>query len=114
VPDPLTHPQEGTPDLDAPDAAANDNLLLASDVSAIRNWLAAKVATHLQVEPGEIDVTAPLRDFGLDSIAVFNVTGELAERLGRNLTSTLLWDFPTIDALARHLADPAESRDESS
>lgn len=114
MPHPLTNPLERTPVLGAPDAAANDNEQLTADVSAIRNWLAAKVAAHLQVELGEIDVTSPLRDFGLDSIAVFNVTGELAERLGRNLTATLLWDFPTIDELARHLADPAESREESS
>jgi acyl carrier protein len=94
------------------DSSANEPL--SAEAAAIRDWLAAKVAAQLQVEPGEVDVTSPLRDYGLDSIAVFNVTGELAERLGRNLTATLLWDFPTIDALARHLAETAEARDESS
>lgn len=101
--------------MSVPDALDNSaNEPLSANASAIRDWLAAKVAAQLQIEPGEVDVTSPLRDYGLDSIAVFNVTGELAERLGRDLTATLLWDFPTIDALARHLAEPDKSPDESS
>jgi acyl carrier protein len=110
VPDPITNSQEGT----ALEITTNDTLQLGAESTAIRNWLVAKVAAHLQVEPGEIDATSPLQDFGLDSIAVFNVTGELAEWLGRNLTATLLWDFPTIEALSRHLAEPVASRSESS
>jgi acyl carrier protein len=70
----------------------------------IRNWIKTKLAAELQVEPVVIDVTQPFTSFGIDSIAIFTLTGDLAEWLGRDLRATLLWEFPNIESLAEHLA----------
>ncbi len=77
---------------------------LASD-GEIRAWLAGRLARHLAVEPREIDVERPFADFGLDSRAILALSGELADRLATELPPTLLWDHPTIAAVARHLGD---------
>ncbi len=53
---------------------------------------------------GRIDRTAPFSSFGLDSVALVELSGELSAFLGRGLAPTLLYDFPTIDRLSRHLA----------
>jgi acyl carrier protein len=60
----------------------------------------------LDIERAEIDIGAPFSAFGLDSLKAVSLAGELETWLGRSLPPTLLWDYPTIDALATHLATP--------
>jgi len=71
--------------------------------SEIIDWIAVRVANELSIAPGEVDLNQDLTTFGLDSIAVFTLTGDLAEWLDRDLRATLLWEFPTIQLLAQHL-----------
>lgn len=73
----------------------------------IQDWITTKLAGELQVEPSSIDVNQPFVGFGIDSIAIFTLTGDLAEWLGHDLRATLLWEFPNIAALSRHLAQEA-------
>ena len=87
------------------------------DATALASWIAAKVAGPLGVEPSEVDVRAPFASFGLGSLRAVELAGELEEWLGRPLAATLLYEHPTIEALARHLAGvtvvagtPGESR----
>jgi acyl carrier protein len=63
-----------------------------------------KLAGELQVEPQSIDASQPFTAYGVDSIAVFTMTGDLAEWLDRDLPATLLWEYPTIEELSRHLS----------
>ncbi len=72
---------------------------------AIQAWIVWKIAEQLRVEEGEIDVRSSLMSFGLDSIAMFTLTGDLADQLGCDLPANLLWEYPTIEAVARHLAE---------
>jgi amino acid adenylation domain-containing protein len=74
---------------------------------AITAWLAAKVAEPLGVRPDEVDIRAPLAGFGIGSLQAVRLAGELEERLGRKLAPTLVYDYPTIDALAGFLAGEA-------
>ena len=71
---------------------------------AIAAWLAAKVAGPLGIRADEIDVRSPLASFGIGSLQAVRLAAELEEWLGRKLTPTLVYDYPTIDALARFLA----------
>lgn len=74
-------------------------------VSAIESWLVAKIAENLEIDPGEIDTHEPFVSFGLDSAQAVGLAGDLEEWLGRKLSPTLVWDYPTIEALARYLAE---------
>jgi acyl carrier protein len=70
----------------------------------LERWLTALVADLLKIPEEEIDVTARLDRYGLDSVAALSVMGALEQHLGRELDPALPYDFPTIRALARHLA----------
>ena len=76
---------------------------------AIRAWLVGKLATHLALAPEEIDVRETFSNYGLDSRTSVGISGELERWLGRSLSPTLVWDYPTIELVARHLASGEEA-----
>jgi acyl carrier protein len=71
----------------------------------IQAWLVSYLVKALEIEPNQIDVTISFDRYGLDSAAAIGLTGDLADWLGRDLDPTLLFDYPTIEALAQHLAE---------
>jgi acyl carrier protein len=80
----------------------------------IQAWLVAHLAGVLEVDPGQIDVTAQFDSYGLDSAAAIGLTGDLESWLGYDLDPTLLYDYPTIEAVAAHLAQEAHMPDQQS
>jgi acyl carrier protein len=71
----------------------------------IQSWIASYLAELLEIEPDEVNVTIPFDQYGLDSSAAVGMTGDLEDWLGSKIDPTLLYDYPTIEALARHLAE---------
>jgi acyl carrier protein len=47
---------------------------------------------------------APLKDIGLDSLMAVELRNALTRSIGQPLPATLLFDYPTLDALTDHLA----------
>ena len=87
---------------------------LKRDADEIQLWLITRLARRLGVGPDEMHIDRPFADYGLDSRTALSFSGELEEWLGRELSPTLLWDYPSIEALSAHLAgepDPAPSRE---
>ncbi len=74
----------------------------------IQAWLVSHLAEQLEINSNEIDVTIPFERYGLDSSAAVSLTGDLEEWLGCDLDPTLLYDYPTIEGLARHLAEESK------
>ncbi len=74
-----------------------------ADAAAIRAFLVGKVAEVLGVDAGTLDPSAEILSYGIDSIAMFEVVGELAQWLGREVDATLLWEHPSIDATSAFL-----------
>ena len=72
---------------------------------AIQAWLVSQVSKRLKVQPSRIDVGEPLAHYGMDSVQAVSIAGELEDWLGRRLPPTLVYDYPTISALAQHLAE---------
>lgn len=79
----------------------------ARSAQEIEAWLVQEVAKRLKVNPQTIDVQAPLTRYGLDSLAAVEVSCELEIWLGRRLPPTVVYDYPTIEALAQHLSGSA-------
>jgi acyl carrier protein len=50
-----------------------------------------------------VDPEQPLRDMGFDSLMAVELRNGVNQGLGRNFPATLLFDFPTLDALAGFL-----------
>ncbi|WP_434383093.1 aminotransferase class III-fold pyridoxal phosphate-dependent enzyme [Melittangium boletus] len=71
--------------------------------AALQQWLLEQLATRLHVSPQAVDVHAPFARFGLDSKEAVALSGALEQRLGRRLSPTLLYAYPTVDKLAAHL-----------
>jgi NADPH:quinone reductase-like Zn-dependent oxidoreductase/acyl carrier protein len=50
-----------------------------------------------------VDPRAPLKDIGLDSLMAVELRNALTRSIGQPLPATLLFDYPTLDALTDHL-----------
>lgn len=70
----------------------------------IRAWLIRNVAAMVEVEPEQIDIRKPLEHYGLDSMHAMHLSSDLQDWLGRKMSPTVVWDYPTIELLASHLA----------
>ncbi|MDJ0843723.1 acyl carrier protein [Crocosphaera sp.] len=73
--------------------------------SDIENWLVSYLSNLLEVAPETIDVSQTFESYGLDSSAAVGLSGDLQEWLKTELEPTLLFDYPTIEALSSHLAN---------
>ncbi len=75
----------------------------------IAGWLARRLARYLRVAETEIRLDHTFAQYGLDSAASVEMTGDLQNWLGRKLAPTLFYEYPTIRLLAQYLAGHAET-----
>ncbi|AKT41167.1 type I polyketide synthase [Chondromyces crocatus] len=62
------------------------------------------VARVMRLEPTqEIDCQRPLGTLGFDSLMAVELRNQLEASLGIRLPATLIWSYPTIDAMTEHL-----------
>ncbi|MGX4733344.1 SDR family NAD(P)-dependent oxidoreductase [Kitasatospora griseola] len=76
----------------------------APGAQEIEAWLTERLARTLDCDPAGIDRTAPIAGLGMRSVDLVSLIGELERHLGRTLSATLAWAYPTVEALAAHLA----------
>jgi acyl carrier protein len=69
----------------------------------IQQWLTTKIAGTLGIYVDEIDVQGPISKLGLDSVTALDITGEMGEWLGRDLSPTLLYKYPSIEEISKYL-----------
>jgi acyl carrier protein len=74
------------------------------DEAEFRFWLIERLARHLKREPSKIDVDTPLADYGLDSLYALAIVADIEDYLGIPVEATMMWDHPTVAALASALA----------
>nr|AGH69801.1 NRPS-PKS [Nostoc sp. 'Peltigera membranacea cyanobiont'] len=75
----------------------------------IQDWLIAQLVHRLNISPTQIDIREPFARYGLASREAVSLVGELEEWLVCELSPTLLWEYPTIKALARHFTGKTDS-----
>ncbi|WP_341529476.1 acyl carrier protein [Nostoc sp. UHCC 0302] len=86
----------------------NNNVEVSSKqltLATIQAWLVSYLAELLEMESEEIDIKIPFVRYGLDSSAAVGLVGDMETWLNRSLSPTLLYDYPTIEALANNLVD---------
>lgn len=74
----------------------------------IQEWLISHVAELLQITPDAIAKHEPFANYGLSSRDAVTLSGDLEELLGRRLSPTLAYEYPSILLLSRHLAEDTE------
>ncbi len=73
----------------------------------IADWFVSQLSGELGVPATDIDPSRPFAYYGLDSVHAIRLTAALESWLGRELSPTLPYEYPTIDLLSRHLAEEA-------
>lgn len=77
--------------------------------------LQEQVARILKVEnPAGIDIRTPLRELGLTSVMAVELRNAIGQAMGRTFSTTLLFDYPTIEALTAHCGGGLEPSGASS
>ncbi|MBN6039850.1 non-ribosomal peptide synthetase/type I polyketide synthase [Amycolatopsis sp. 195334CR] len=71
--------------------------------TVLQSWLVRQIASRTGLDPDAVDRDAPLTGYGLSSRDAVLLIGELGELLKMDLSATLFWDHPTINALTAHL-----------
>jgi acyl carrier protein len=74
----------------------------------IQEWLIEQITELAQIHPREIDIYEPFSNYGLTSRDVVTLSGDLEELLGKRLSPTLAYEYPSIESLARHLSESGE------
>ena len=83
-------------------ATVHEGRLKAADV---QGWLIAYLADLLDMQPNEIEVKVPFERYGLSSAEGAVLIGDLEAWVGYKLVPTLVYEYPTIEALSQHIAE---------
>jgi acyl carrier protein len=59
----------------------------------------------MEVDEDEIDLSVPFDDYGLDSSMAVALIADLEDWLGRELDRTLIYDYPTLEKLAKQVSE---------
>ncbi len=69
----------------------------------IQDWIITYLAKLLDISEDDIETAVPFDSYGLDSSAAIGLTGDLEDWLGQEIDPTVLYDYPTIEALVGYL-----------
>jgi 6-methylsalicylic acid synthase len=86
-------------------AAMDPDELAGQLVSAVRD----QVAVEIKLDPAELDTRRPLMEMGLDSVMTLVIRRRLEKLFRTPLPATLLWNRPTINAIAEYLGEQLTS-----
>jgi acyl transferase domain-containing protein/acyl-CoA synthetase (AMP-forming)/AMP-acid ligase II len=78
--------------------------------TAIEGFLREKIAARAKLRPADLNIDAPLAEYGVDSLIATEVAEELEAWLEMPVPSTISYDHPTIRGLSRALAGVAPAR----
>lgn len=70
----------------------------------ITEWLVARVAKAAECDPGEIDPGSLFTELGMTSREALLLAADFEDFLGRTVSPTLVWECPSIRAVAAHFA----------
>ncbi|MGQ9408438.1 acyltransferase domain-containing protein [Mycolicibacterium gilvum] len=74
-------------------------------VSELESGLRTILAVELRIGDDEVDSDRPLAEMGLNSVMAMSIRREVEKLAGIELSATMLWNYPTIGALAAYLAE---------
>jgi len=76
-----------------------------ADKEEIQAWLKEAVSKIVKIPPARIDSHRSFPEYGLDSLALVELSGNLGEFLNRDLPQLIAWEYPTIELLSAYLAE---------
>ncbi|WP_293004132.1 type I polyketide synthase [Mycobacterium sp.] len=79
----------------------------------LQSGLRAILARELQLAESELELDRPFAEYGLNSVMAMSVRRDTELFVGIELSATMLFNYPTIVALAEHLAKKVSPQPES-
>ncbi len=79
----------------------------------LQAWLVSQLAERLEIDPDDVDIQAPFESYDMESADALVLLSKLEKYLGRSLSPTLLWNYPTIELLAQRLVEDDEASESS-
>lgn len=71
----------------------------------IQNWLRERIAEEIKTAPEAVSLDVLFANYGLDSIVIVTLVGDLEDWLEVSLDPTIFWEYPTIEILSEWLAE---------
>ncbi|MEU4709550.1 acyl carrier protein [Nocardia salmonicida] len=71
--------------------------------TTVQDWLIERVADYTERAPHQVDPTIPLAELGMDSVSAVALCGEIEDRWMLDIDPTLVFEYPTIAAIATYL-----------
>jgi phthiocerol/phenolphthiocerol synthesis type-I polyketide synthase C len=88
----------------APAASADSDPAPAPSTAEIEQWLREALALAAGIRAEAVDPDMPFAGYGLRSVEMVTIVGDLERRLGTPLAPTVVWEHPTPAKLAEQLA----------
>jgi acyl-CoA synthetase (AMP-forming)/AMP-acid ligase II/acyl carrier protein len=109
-------PEQPNPSFDeAPETGAGHSNVPqnvgASAANELESWLVERLAATLKVAVSEIDPAEPFARYGLDSANAVGLACQIETELKLELEASLLWDYPSVRALAGYLAGAGDAQE---
>jgi acyl carrier protein len=79
------------------------------DREEIQVWLTATISRIIKIPSAQIDARRSFAEYGMDSLALVELSGTLGDFMNRDLSEVIAWEYPTIELLAAHLAEENNS-----
>lgn len=68
------------------------------------NWLATRLAFHLEISPSIIDPSVPLAEMGVDSVHAVGLVGDVELEFDIDVDPTMIFDYPTLSHIAEFIS----------
>lgn len=75
---------------------------------SLQDWLVNRIAHYSKQSPSNINLDQSFHHFGLDSLSGIKITGELGDKLDREISPTVFYDYPSIRKLCQYLTASKE------
>ncbi|MEU4321217.1 acyl carrier protein [Nocardia fluminea] len=76
---------------------------ITTHTTTTQDWLIERVADYTERAPHQVDPTIPLAELGMDSVSAVALCGEIEDRWMLDIDPTLVFEYPTIAAIATYL-----------
>ncbi len=77
---------------------------------SITQWMVEWIAREMGLLIEEVDTVKSLLNYSLSSVTAMMLVGDLEEWLGLVLPPTLVWDYPSIGAIADYLSEQIDTK----
>ena len=72
---------------------------------SVQIWLSERIASYLALSRDDVETTRPVAEYGMNSSVAMQLLGDITEGIEKEVEPTLIWEYPTIDALSEKIVE---------